>query len=355
MITKNEESKLERCLSSVKDLVDEIIIVDTGSTDNTKNIASRFNASIYDYQWDDNFSNARNFALKKSNADWNLTLDADEYIVDTDYNTFENFLKSKNNHIGKIKVLSFFEENNNTMTSQSFISRLSPKGVYFKGSVHEQLNSSYSRTFCGITVEHDGYLNTNKFDRNINLLLKELAIYPNDSYILYQVAKTYYVNKDYKNAYAYFDKFYNRFDYNKYEFAKDAIITYLYTLINTKNFEKGLQIIDDNFDKLCSYSDFYFVCGVFFTEIVAYNPQKYMCYFENIELCYLNALQLGESSDSDSVKGTGSYLAAFNLGVYYELLGNTDKYLHYYSLSSIYNYPLALSKLKSMNIQTKFT
>lgn len=63
MITKNEELKLRRCLDSVKDIVDEIIIVDTGSTDKTKDIALEFDANVYDYKWDDNFSNARDYAL----------------------------------------------------------------------------------------------------------------------------------------------------------------------------------------------------------------------------------------------------------------------------------------------------
>ena len=79
-IVKNEEKNLSRCLNSVKEVVDEIILVDTGSTDTTKEIGENFGAKIYDYVWDSNFSNARNFALSKSTGNWILYLDADEYL-----------------------------------------------------------------------------------------------------------------------------------------------------------------------------------------------------------------------------------------------------------------------------------
>src|SRR3989338_5592832 len=80
MITKNEEKYLEQCLNSVKDLVDETIIVDTGSTDKTKEIAKRFNAKVYDFKWADDFSAARNESLKHATKDWILILDADEVM-----------------------------------------------------------------------------------------------------------------------------------------------------------------------------------------------------------------------------------------------------------------------------------
>ena len=80
MIVKNEEKFLEGCLQSVKDLVNEIIIVDIGSTDNTKKIAEKFGAKIYDHEWKNDFAEARNFALKKTSGDWVIYLDADERL-----------------------------------------------------------------------------------------------------------------------------------------------------------------------------------------------------------------------------------------------------------------------------------
>lgn len=80
MIVKNESDVLDRCLTCIKDIVDEIIIVDTGSTDNTKEIAHRFTDKVYDFQWQDDFAAARNFSFSKATMAYTLWLDADDVI-----------------------------------------------------------------------------------------------------------------------------------------------------------------------------------------------------------------------------------------------------------------------------------
>lgn len=80
MIVKNEERSLKRCLEAVKPLVDRMIVVDTGSYDRTREIAEKMGAEVYDFVWNNDFSAARNFALEQSDGDWNLVLDADEYV-----------------------------------------------------------------------------------------------------------------------------------------------------------------------------------------------------------------------------------------------------------------------------------
>ena len=80
MIVKNEEKTLSRCLDCLKDIMDEIIIVDTGSTDKTKEIAYKYTDKIYDYTWENDFSKARNFAFSKAGMDYIYSADADEVI-----------------------------------------------------------------------------------------------------------------------------------------------------------------------------------------------------------------------------------------------------------------------------------
>lgn len=80
MIVKNEEKVLARCLDSVADLMDEIIVVDTGSGDNTKKIAARYTDKIYDFVWTGNFSDARNYAFSKAGCDYIYSADADEIL-----------------------------------------------------------------------------------------------------------------------------------------------------------------------------------------------------------------------------------------------------------------------------------
>jgi glycosyltransferase involved in cell wall biosynthesis len=80
MIVKNEETQLADCLDSLVDIMDEIIIVDTGSTDRTKEIAAGYTSNIYDYKWNDDFAAARNFAFSKATGDYIYSADADEVI-----------------------------------------------------------------------------------------------------------------------------------------------------------------------------------------------------------------------------------------------------------------------------------
>lgn len=88
MIVKNEEAVLARCLDSIADLMDEIIIVDTGSTDRTKEIAANYTDKIYDFQWMDDFAAARNFSFSKASMEYIYTADADEWMDDKNRKLF---------------------------------------------------------------------------------------------------------------------------------------------------------------------------------------------------------------------------------------------------------------------------
>ena len=91
MIVRDEEDVLGRCLESVKDLADEIIIVDTGSNDRTKEIAAYYTDRIYDFEWCDDFSAARNFAFSKGTKDFLMWLDADDVIPGEEAERFRSF------------------------------------------------------------------------------------------------------------------------------------------------------------------------------------------------------------------------------------------------------------------------
>ena len=102
MIVKNEEAVLARCLDSIADLMDEIIIIDTGSTDHTKEIASKYTSKIYDYAWSNDFSAARNFSFSKATMEYIYTADADE-ILDTENR--ERFLRLKEHLLPEIEIV----------------------------------------------------------------------------------------------------------------------------------------------------------------------------------------------------------------------------------------------------------
>ena len=106
MIVKNEADNLPRCLNSVANIVDEIIIVDTGSTDKTVEIAERYNARVYHHPWENSFSKARNYSLKYATCDWILYLDADEELSKEDAPRLKEIVKGNN-----YTVISFVIKN----------------------------------------------------------------------------------------------------------------------------------------------------------------------------------------------------------------------------------------------------
>ena len=95
MIVRDEEETIARALMSVKPVVAEMIVVDTGSTDRTKEIAAELGAKVYDFPWTDSFSDARNFSLSKATGDWILVLDADEVISAQDYGKLKELISKK--------------------------------------------------------------------------------------------------------------------------------------------------------------------------------------------------------------------------------------------------------------------
>ena len=106
MIVRNEENSLPKCLKSVKPVVDEIIIVDTGSTDSTKEIAQIFGADLFDYEWDDDFAGARNFSLSRANGEWILILDADEALAWQDYQFISDIVGRKSSEPAAYQLIT---------------------------------------------------------------------------------------------------------------------------------------------------------------------------------------------------------------------------------------------------------
>lgn len=119
MIVKNESNVLKRCLESVSSLVDEMIIVDTGSTDNTKDIAASFGAKIYDYRWDDDFAAARNYAFSKAKMDYIYSVDADEVLDSLNQNRFLDLKHTLLPDVEIVRMLYVTPEEVNTASGLS--------------------------------------------------------------------------------------------------------------------------------------------------------------------------------------------------------------------------------------------
>jgi len=125
MIVKNEENVLERCLNPIRNLMDEIIIVDTGSTDRTKEIALRYTDKVYDYEWTGNFADARNFSFSKATKDYIYCADADEVL---DAENVEKFSFLKKGLLPEIEIVQMYYCNQLTYnTIYNYDRELRPK------------------------------------------------------------------------------------------------------------------------------------------------------------------------------------------------------------------------------------
>ena len=231
MIAKNEEQYLEQCLRSVKDIIDEIIIVDTGSTDKTKEIAKKFNAKIFDFKWVDDFSAARNECLKHAAKDWILVLDADEVLDKEGANTIMELINDKKNdafmllqknYTNESSIAGFVNEehkkNNITYAGWygSFIARLfrSKKGYKFEGTVHELVEPSIESkngkiAATSIVLHHYGNADKNITEKKKKYYLelcKKKVGKNKDAPSYFELGVLYKENNDFDNAIKSFKK-----------------------------------------------------------------------------------------------------------------------------------------------------
>jgi glycosyltransferase involved in cell wall biosynthesis len=190
LIVKNESSCLERCLESVKDL-GELVIVDTGSTDNTKEIAKKYTDKVHDFEWNDRFDDARNFALSKATGDWLLSIDADEELISLPVH-FE----------GKAMDVTLVSGTHVHKTP-----RLFKKGAKWVGAVHEVINVPSSGD-SGAVIRY-GYSEAHKSDpeRNLRILLKALKEGDTSPRTLFYIGRESFERKQYEVAVTYLEMY----------------------------------------------------------------------------------------------------------------------------------------------------
>ncbi|MCP4253972.1 MAG: glycosyltransferase family 2 protein, partial [Candidatus Scalindua sp.] len=179
MIVKDEEKFLPTCLESVKDHVDEIVIVDTGSTDSTVEIAKKYNARIYHHPWENSFSKARNYSLSYATSDWILILDADEELEREDACKLREVIND--NEVNVIKLPVYYKPKGGKNLSVSSSERIfrNHVDIHYEGIVHNALKYSGSNKSTNIRLYHYGYHQGNeqmekKFKRTSDLLKKQI-------------------------------------------------------------------------------------------------------------------------------------------------------------------------------------
>lgn len=175
MIVKNEEAVLERCLKSASGLVDEIIIVDTGSEDRTKEIAGKYTEQVYDFTWVDDFSAARNFSFSKATKEYCMWLDADDVILEEDCDRFLELKKALDPSVDVVMMPyhTAFDENGKP-TYLYYRERILRNSTDYRwdGEVHEAITPKGNVIYAEVSVTHKK-MQPGDPERNLKILEKK--------------------------------------------------------------------------------------------------------------------------------------------------------------------------------------
>lgn len=233
MIAKNEEDCIAESLSSVKELADEMIVVDTGSTDRTAEIAKKCGARVFDFAWKNDFSAARNFAISKASGDWILVLDADEVIAKGDHEKIRELLKSgkADAFVPVIRTYTRERRLNDWFPADDYAECKSYTGYYverplrlfrnkkehrFEGKVHESVIPSIEKTGgiikqIEIPIHHYGEVRSDKKmsekkKRYIAICEMELEKNPEDMKTRYELSLALIQEDKYEEARKHLEK-----------------------------------------------------------------------------------------------------------------------------------------------------
>ena len=318
MIVKNEEENLPACLATAADLVDEVVVVDTGSTDRTKDVAMRLGARVFDFSWVDSFAAARNAALSHASGDWIFWLDADDRLDEENRANLRALfaeLKDENVAYG-MKCHCFPDPESSTATIVDHVRlfRNLPE-IRWRYRVHEQIlpavrHSGGNVLASDVVIHHVGYedpkLRVSKEQRNLRLLLLDHAEEPSDPFTLFNLGWTYAESGRPEEALPYLRGSLER------SHPGDSIVRKLYTLIMS-----CLKQLDQRQDALaiCTEGRRFYPddAQLLFQEAVLRQEEQDL---DGAEACLLRLLGTQEGPHFASVaEGIRGYLARHNLAV----------------------------------------
>lgn len=342
IIAKNEEKRIERCLSAASKLDAEIILVDTGSADKTKELASKYTDKIYDFEWCNDFSAARNFSISKASHDWILVLDCDEYVESFNMEQIKEFLSPDfKKYVGVI--LRRNQMINTDTCMDDWVERFFHRNYFhYEGIIHEQVCDKtgipIKRCEIPLTVYHDGYIGTQeelnkKALRNEVLLLEQLKSEPDNAYVYHQLGQSAALSGDYERAVEYYAKGLT-FDLDPtYPFVQLMVIGYGESLLQVGRYQEAL-LLENIYDEFATTADFVCLMGLIYIK----NNQPLKAILE-----FMKALTIEEHWRED----TNNIFPRYHIGLIYEAIGNTKDAIAFFE--SCGNYAPAKEKLKSYN------
>jgi glycosyltransferase involved in cell wall biosynthesis len=343
MIVRNEELNLPRALESIPDSFEKVV-VDTGSTDNTVNLAVKLGANVGSFQWINDFAAARNHAISLARGKYILILDADEALAPDTEEQVRQFIMQHPNKAAAASIENFIDNEIHVYRMVRFFPN---DGSYrYQGAVHETLYKDGSLPdfeFSNITINHYGYdkelyQNGDKAERYLNLYKENLRKNPHDGYMYYQLGKLYFSMNRLQEALDAFERCLEIDEQDKLYYPV-MLVMVGYVLKGMGQSRMAEELLAPFIDHYPAFPDLPFLLGLL--AIDTGNVQ-------NIEYYFLKALEIGETIKYSSVKGVGSFKAAYNLGLYYELTGDKNKASRYYGMSASLGYLPAQERLANL-------
>lgn len=328
-IMKNEEKNIERFLDALKDLDVEMVLVDTGSTDRTVELASGYDAKIYEFEWVDDFSKARNYSISKASNDHVLILDCDEFVKKFDNKELLQIIKNNPDGIGIIKIINQINKDTERGAYIDEIPRIFDRRKYhFEGKIHEQVCSidpsmtKLQGYYAPVEILHTGYIMDSeiaeaKRQRNISMISKELEENSDNEYLHFQLAQEYYNAEDYAKALEEFGSVLTKELKENVEFHRLSVMGYLDCLLHTGNEKKAHEEYRKYIDKFGYTPDLHYLSGV-------------ICYLNKDFMESMKELITAISMKNPKKEGTNTYLPWYYMGLINEQFGNFKDALDYY-------------------------
>jgi glycosyltransferase involved in cell wall biosynthesis len=329
MIVRNEASRIARALASALPHVDEALVLDTGSTDDTVARARAAGARVAHFKWVDDFSAARNTALDAAGADWHVVLDADEWLTNG-ADELAALRHTAPTFVGAVCIESLDDSSVQAQQASSWISRVLPGPVRYAGRVHEQPQHRLPMRRLHITLGHDGYLKDSlaaKAGRNRRLLECEVAEHPDDPYAWYQLGKDHDVYERHADALDCFDRAEALLatEGPSPGWLHDLTVRRLHALKCVGRHADALMQAEAGLARWSESPDFFFALGDVLLDWAANEPANAAELLPMIESAWQRCLAIGERPDLEgAVSGRGSHLAAHNLALLYDGLGRAE-------------------------------
>jgi glycosyltransferase involved in cell wall biosynthesis len=333
MIARDEAKVIARALNSAKPYVDRMIVLDTGSVDATREIAAACGAEIQLFQWCDDFAAARNAALAHSDADWNLVLDADEWLDGGFEGLGPDILPpGGGGFLGAARVRSLIDHPPGA-AGLAWISRVLPRGVGYRGRIHEQPSGALPVRRLPLDIGHDGYSQESlarKGARNEILMMRELEAAPEDPYLWFQMGKEHQARKHHPQAALCFAEA-MRLAPADAPYRHPLIVRTLTALRDNGQLAEALILADAEASNWETSPDFYLIVGYLYLDAAAEAPSQAKDHFLPIaESAWRRCLEIGERPDLEgAISGSGGHIAARNLAFFHDSLGDPQTAAEY--------------------------